>query len=137
MDPATLTNEQIAAMPPATLQAALQQMRDRALQENMDAQNALQQLAAERARPIQVQPAPVTVNQPNQKPKPPKPASYEGVRNVEAINEWTRSVSQYCSYYNLNFEDSLQTAAMFLTKDASTWWHYYLTGVRAGSLPGF
>ena len=49
MDPATLTNEQIAAMPPATLQAALQQMRDRALQENLEAQNALQRLAEERA----------------------------------------------------------------------------------------
>ena len=84
-----------------------------------------------------MQPAPVTVTQATQKPKLPKPATYDGVRNVEAINEWTRNVSQYCAYYNLNLEDSLQTAAMFTMKDASTWWHYYSTGVHSGTLPGF
>ena len=129
MDPNALTDAQIATMDPATLQAALQQMRDRAIQENRDAQAVAQQLAAERARPINVQPAPV--NAQPQKPKPPKPPMYDGTRNVEAINEWTRHMYQYCVYYSLSLEESLQTSALYLTKDAATWWQYYVAGTRA------
>jgi hypothetical protein len=154
MDPDSLTNDVIRGMDAATLHSTMAALRDYASAQAQAAQQAEQarlqaehnaeqaqctartaQAAAPPAPVIHVAPAPVTVHTRPSTPKPPKPKFYDGTRSLPKLNEWTKQIERYCSLFPaMDGAERVRHAAMYLEKDASTWWDYWCAQVARGTL---